>query len=519
MSNVNRHFAIFIRIVAALAVVGMFVYLIGQNLAPDGELTITSDLRSPAPFTSEPKPGERLERVTVVEGEPKMSVIKESPIYFDVKPPPGFDTIVQTVRYVNDSGAVLELGALASSLDEQFDLRPGESRLIDSLPWHRQRSGRLLLLERQHDYASIDDFYSDPPSRSRLAVWGTTAAGIPYSHSNYVQATKSWEKNVSLRGRHRLLTYIKDETLDISFTVQDMNRSLGADPVIVTVYAEGNEKPLARAVLDDDGNTNDDQRSSPLRTVAITATGLSEGAYQVEFTAPSDIFIRRLKSAQRLLVFADRLYLGDYVGYSDQIPSITVWSDGLRLSALTPHDEGLQTLKVNRKEMKLAEPLTPVVRFLPSDAGLSTITSPKRDVLLETDGVFALSEGSWFNPLPLKLDWFMGAEDLKARGIDYVLTAYQSPEESDGLKSVSAEYNTSKLARTKNGALRFLINVPGLIESQNEVRLASVSFTLRRQPSVGKEIWSRIWQMFTGDITEPESLVLPYGTSFEESPE
>ena len=253
--------------------------------------------------------------------------------------------------------------------------------------------------------------------------------------------------------------------------------------------------------------------------MAITATGLPEGAYQVEFTAPADVFIRRLKSAQRLLVFAERLCLGDYVGYSDRIPSITVWSDGRRLSVLTPHDEGRQTLMVNRKPMELAEPLAPVVRFFSPDAGLSSITSPKRDVLMETDGIFALSVDSWFNPLPLKLDWFMGMDDLKARGIDYILAAYQSPEEADGLKTVSAEYKASRLARTEDGAWRFLIDVPGLGESQNEVRLASVSFTLRRQPSSWKEIWSRIWQVFTEDAVEPGPLVLPHGASFDESPE
>ena len=161
--RVSRQFAVAVRVAAALVVVGFFAYLLGQNLVPDGELTVVSDLRNPAPFTSEPKPGDRLERLPVAEDGTKSSYLKDGPIYFDLKPPPGFDSVTQSVKYINDNGALLELGALASSVDEQFHLRPGESRLVDSLPWHRQRSGNLMLLEREHDYASVDQFYAEPP--------------------------------------------------------------------------------------------------------------------------------------------------------------------------------------------------------------------------------------------------------------------------------------------------------------------------------------------------------------------
>ena len=63
----------------------------------------------------------------------------------------------------------------------------------------------------------------------------------------------------------------------------------------MTVYAEGGDQPLAQSILADDGNTDSDQRSSGLRTVSVSAGGLAEGAYQVEFTASDDVFIRRLK--------------------------------------------------------------------------------------------------------------------------------------------------------------------------------------------------------------------------------
>ena len=506
-----------IRIAAASAVLGLLAFLAVQASVPEGSLSTVSDLVRPAPFVSEPKPSERLAAPVELAGDGRLFSLVDSPLYFDVTPPSAFDSITATVRYANRSGALLEIGALASTIDDQFELRPGENPLLDTLRWNRVRSGELTLLERTHRYASLDEFLRRPPDLSRVAVYRAKAA-VPYRPAAYRPAEQPREIEVSLRGRHRLLTYVAGESLNFTFYVQDMNRQAGADPVIVSVYRLGETEPLARSILADDGNTRDDQRSSKLRAVALTLTDPAPGVYQLEFTASNDVFIRKILTPQRKLVFADRLYLGDHVGYSDIVRPISVLVGGQNLTARAAHQESLQTLTVAGGQLALGEPQTRYGRRLPAASGPQTVISPRRDVLLETDGMFALSADDYFDPLPLIIDQYTSREDLDDRRIDYILTSYQEPETDGTLSQVQATFSTDKLALTDGGAYRFAVLAPGIGESQRDLRLASVAFTFNRGRLTWHNAVSRLVGMFSGRLSGGP-LVLTDGASYDESPE
>jgi len=510
-------YSLAIRAGAAAAVLGLLAFLAYQAAVPAGSLSTVSDLVRPAPFVSEPKPSERLASpVEGADGRPLFPLI-DSPLYFDVTPPSRFDSVTATVRYANNSGALLEIGALASSIDDQFELRPGANRLLDSLNWNRVRSGELTLLERGHHYASIDEFLRRPPDLGRLAVYRAKAA-VDYRPAGYRPAGQTREIEVSLRGRHRLLTYVDGEPLSFTFYVQDMNRQEGADPVIVSVYRLGETEPAARSILADDGNTSDDQRSSKLRAVALTLTDPAPGVYQLEFTASNDVFIRKLLTPQSKLVFAERLYLGDHVGYSDVVRPLRLLVEGQSLTARAAHLESLQTLTVAGGDLPLGEPQTRYSRRLPVGGGLQAVVSPLRDVLLETDGVFALSAADYFDPLPFTLNQFTTQADLDARHIDFILTGYQEPETDGTLYQARASFSADKLALTPGGAYRFAILAPGVSEMQHDLRLASVAFTFERGPLTWRNALSRLARMFSLRAAG-EPLVLTDGASYDESPE
>lgn len=500
-----------IRCLAGAALVIGLGLLAVRSFVPGGTLVATTDFAKPAPYVSAAKPSERLDLIATG-GRPVLG----SPVYLDLKPPSRFDDITLELRYVNSSGAFLELGALASTLDEQYDLRPAENRLLDALNWKRVTSGRLTLYERDGRYASVDEFLADPPPRSRLATYRAAAPGA-YRLVDYRPGSEPRQYDVSLRGRHRLLAYVENEPLSFAFVVQDMNRQAGADPVVVSVYREGTTEPLARTVLEDDGNALADQKSSGLRTVAISLTDPAAGLYQVEFTASADVFIRRTITPQRRWVFIDRLYLGDHVGYSDEVPPVTLTVSGQRLTARTSHQEGGQRLTVAGVALEVAEPLVKYSR--PLGFGPQAMTSPKRDVLLETDGVFALSPDCWFEPLPLAIGWYTRPEFLAERGIDYVLTSFEPPAESDdGVKTAMAVFSESKLARTADGAFRFAVIVPGLTESQHDVRLIAADFVMSRRPEGWRGAWNRLTRLFVGR-GEVAPLIITDGASYDESPE
>lgn len=499
-----------LRLGATAVTVVAAVFLLSRATVPEGRLSTTTDFSGPAPFLSEPKPSERItDPVVGVDGKTRRP-LTGTPLYLDLKPPAEFDSVTVTLRYANVGAPVVELAALASSPDGQYDVRGAEHRLLDSFGWESVTSGSLALYQRRQVYASVDGFLRQPPPASKLATY---RAEPPVAHrlEDYEPSETVRAIRASLRGGHRILTYVKGEPLSFSFSVQDMNRELGADPAFVNVFRLGDTTPLASARLDDDGSAADDQKASGLRTVAISLADPAEGAYRVEFTATPDVFIREIRTRQSKVAFEGRLFLGDYVGYSDQIPTASVWTDGSRLAARTPHAEGTQTLVVGAARLTLDQPN--VAGFADLDgAGLVRIDSPKRNVLLETDGTFAFSESAWFDPLPFRLDAHATREDLDRRGIDFVFASYAPPEREGETLETVATFDLSSLARTETGAYRFAISAPGAdAEEGIGLLLESATFALRRD-----SLWS--WGgLFGGSVEEETGFhILPYGVPYGE---
>lgn len=351
-----------------------------------------------------------------------------------------------------------------------------------SLTWKRLGSGSLNLLQRKVIYDSLDNFLANPPEASRVATYRSTL-NWPYRPTAYTPLSDTKTREVSLRGHHRILTYTDGEPLSFNFLVQDMNRQEGADPVTISVYREGEKDAVARTVLADDGNTTDDQKSSGLRTVAVSLSDPRVGLYRLEFTSSGDIFIRRLTTRQDKFVFLKRLYLGDHVGYSDQITPVTVLVGGRMIVARTAHDEGLQTLLVDGHDLVIRELNTRYFYRLGESQEPFSVTSARRDILIETDSVIALEPDDFFNPLPLELDWYLTAADLAVEGVDFIITDYESPSMADQWTVAEATFEVSQLATTENGAFRFAISAPGIGLTQNDLRLGSLTFVLYRQPT------------------------------------
>ncbi|PIY62163.1 hypothetical protein COY93_03755 [Candidatus Uhrbacteria bacterium CG_4_10_14_0_8_um_filter_58_22] len=502
-------FAWGIRLAAALAVAAVFVHVVFTAASPDGYLTVTTDLRSPSAFVSYPKP---IGRLHLDDGSPFRLI--GSPVYLDLKPPSPFETVTVRAEYVNRGQPLVEIGALSNRLDSQYDMRSVENRLVDSLNWSRLSSGRLNLLQRNRTYATLDDFLADPPNVSRVATY-RTGLSWPYRPEG-MPSDQPKTRVVSLRGHHRILTYTAGETLSFSFVVHDMNRQSGADPVTLSVFREGQETAVARTVLADDGNTADDQGSSPLRTVAVSVASPTPGLYRIEFTASDDVFIRELTTRQSKFVFLGRLYLGDHVGYSDLTLPLDVLAGGNTLTVRTAHTEGLQTIVVDGRPFEVQETNVRQDVRLGQVGRPVEVHLPRRDILLETGGVFALSEEDYFQPLPVELDWHMTSDDLDSAGIDFILTEYEFPELKGGLTAARTTFDFDRLAQTEDGAYRFALSAPGLSLTENDLRLKSVTFILHRPKTDWLTGLRRFWKGTGDDLSGSESIILTHGSSFGE---
>lgn len=512
---VHPAFRIAVRVLAVAVLLAALGMLFSRALVPDGRLSVTTDFVNPAPYVSMPKPSERLAPAErAADGSPRTPLIGD-PVFVDFSPPSRFDSVTVSLSYENAAHPAVEVGALASAIDGQFDVRPVENRVVDQLPWKRMTSGAVTLLDRRDRYASVDEFFRDPPTRDRVATYAADAP-LPYRIEDYRPATGTRDIEVSLRGHHRMLTYVKDEPFNVTFVVQDMNRQHGADPVTVSVYFEDRTEPVARTVLADDGNVRDDQRSSKLRQIPVSIVAPEEGTYKIEFTSSADVFIRKISTRQRKFVFVDKLYLGDHVGYSDLTPPITVFTDGMRLVARTPHAEALQALTVAGKRLALEQPNLRYIRQI-EGLGLAPIVSPKRSVLLETDGIFALSREDYFDPLPFPIEWYVTQADLEARGIEYVLANYEPPREDRGLRTGTVTFDMRGLAKTEEGAYRFVLSAPGIGETRQPLKLASMTFSLRRQPVTMWNALPRLFAAFRSQEERPADVV-PDGITYGEEP-
>lgn len=519
----NRHavhpaFAVAIRAAAATFTAGAVLFLLSRAVIPEGRLSTVTDFSGPAPFLSEPKPSARLAEADMDANGMITRAVAKSPLYVDIRPPAAFDTIAVELRYEASGRPAVEIGALASSLDDRFDVRPAEHAGIDALQWSRVSSGKLTLLQRDGRYASVDEFFHNPPRVSEVATY-LADARLPYRLEGYVPSGTARTFRPSIRGSARILAYAKDEPLSFSFALQDMNRMAGEDPAYVSVTRIGGDgKVLATAVLKDDGNTEANQKSVGLRTLSISLADPAEGAYRIILSTTSDVFIREIGTRQSKLVFEGTAYLGDHVGYSDQTQPVTLWTDARRLVMRTSHVEGLQTITAGGTQVIIDEPHLRYVTRLPGQP-LVAVRSPRRDVLFEADGTFAFSQSEWFDPLPFMLGPDTIPSDLEGRGIGYLLTSYEPPTFDGNDHLATAVFDTSALDKTADGDYRMAIIVPGVEDGQSEIRLRSATVTMRRTPLGWLDGIRRVFALFSEPQDDGAPKVFTEGASFGESPQ
>jgi hypothetical protein len=250
----------------------------------------------------------------------------------------------------------------------------------------------------------------------------------------------------------------------------------------------------------------------------VTLTGLPTGAYRVELVSSDDVFIRSIRTPLQKLVAEGRLYLGDHVGYSDRTPPVTLIADGTRLSAATAHPEGLQMLSVDGRPLTVDAQHAAAHATLGGTRSPREVVSPKRDVVLVTDGVFALALAQYFDPLPFAVQWYTDEAALADAGVRYVLTTEEAPVRDGDASVATVSFDTSELAVTPDGAYRFVISAPGLDEAGRTLLLSSLRATLTRPPS---SFMDAVRRLVAGPRRPPVEAgianIVPNGMSFGEN--
>ena len=297
-----------------------------------------------------------------------------------------------------------------------------------------------------------------------------------YRDSSYTPLNSSQQFDVSLRGSHEYVTYIKGETFRALITYQDINRTFGADEGYVRVYGEDGTVMLDKPIVDDGDGTEDQVYSS--RTIDLIGANWPEGVYRVELSGTSDIIWRKFVTSQRYMSFKNRLFIADDVGYlsTDRQTSFVTNSKSVVLETL--HADPAHSVAIG--DQTIAIPESHAKEYVSIiDGGLVSGRTSSGDVKMTGEGKFAFSKGSFFDPDPLALTVNTNIDDPS---LQYVLAKVPPVQMTDdGWRTASADFDLAKLEK-EFGAYKFAIGLPGLAVDEEFVDLHRVTVTFKKAP-------------------------------------
>jgi hypothetical protein len=449
--------------------------LLWIDIAPSGVREAVLEMGGYSPFIDRLLPDDRVSDLEVDEnGDALISILSE-PTYFSVhKPATDFQEIEVELLYQSEGQPLIEVGPRVDIVADAFEVAPLASELIESLDWQVIEEDGMRLFARNHDVTSISRFLDELPARSEIAVLGYELE-TPYRLSTYLPLGRTQTISMSLRGYHRYVTYLKNESFDLDVMYWDMNRTIGADDALVRVRNEEGEIWF-EAPLEDDGNVTENQLPQE-ETISIHESGWPEGVYQVELVGTSDIFWHTIATSQRYVTFLNQLFIGDDTGYLAEPRATTFYTDAKFIECETYHAEGVQTLTIGSEAIVL-NTSHEKVRTDIDESGILAGVTPCGDVKMTGDGLFSFSREAFFNPFPLSIG---GMTDLDERGINDVLTTVAEPTEEGEWQKASVTFSTDGIW-DENGDAKFVLSTPGIVEQDATVRLHEIRIRFLNEP-------------------------------------
>ncbi len=463
--------------------------LVKKDLVLSGSLSFSYDFSGDAPAITNLFPANRLSDVKRLKDAPEFwQEIKQEPVYFTVRLPQSFDTAEVEITYQNQNQPLVQLGLETLGEGEwNYEFKPLENQLLDNLPWFKLEGEDGSLWQREKKFLNWDHFLSELNRLKNLAAYHYPLQR-KFILEGYRPQVEDYYLSRALRGGYSFYTYLKNETLDFTFIVQDINRQVGPDSFTVNVYNNEGQKIYSRKETDDGWVTNLDPASKP-RTVEVKLAGLPEGVYRLELQAEDEIITRKIRTKQQYLTFIDRLYLADSSEYSDGLLNLdlrptTIYSTIPRLGFHTAHPEGLQTVGLNERQSLTLDKIHQDYFITPADMP-TYIYSPKNDLKIFGRGLMAFSKSMYFNPEIYDLrDLTLTPE------VAYLVSQYQTPKKIGEWKINRVKFDLNQ-AKVVNRKLRFVISSPELNQSGAVIPLKEIKVTLTKRPLTAGEIWPK----------------------------
>jgi hypothetical protein len=460
----------------------LFGGLLWHYLAPSGERVVRYEVGEVSPFVQRLLPDDRVSAVTEREGDSYVTLLDE-PVYFSVTPPAGnFETVALEIAFEPGGTPTFELGGLKDVAAQAFDFKPLANTLLEELDWTRHDlADGLAVFSRDPNSEAYRTFLETPPDRAVVATYRATFP-TPFRMAAYAPLGARQKFDVSLRGSHELLTYVKGEDFQFRPMYTDINRTYGADEGFVRVYDENNNL-MTEFVIRDDGNIYDNQEPSAKTFVDLEGLAWPEGVYRIVLTGTSDMVWRSFETSQRYLVLKNRVFLSDDVGYLPAPRATTLFTNAERVTLETQHKEGIQTVMVGGDRL-VVEQVGPKYSLMVPGTGVVELKSPVGDVKITGEGKYAFSRQSFFDPDPLPVNAFT---DLEDSAVEHVLATLAPVREVDGWRVATGEFETDTLA-VENGAYKFTLSAPGIHDNLGQVSVHAINVTFKKSSASATDL-------------------------------
>jgi hypothetical protein len=461
-------FRILFNLLGIIIIITGIFSLIEKDLVLNGKLTIESDLSEKLPMMSILFPEHRVEK------EDDHYIIQDEPIYFTVRSPIKFTQAEVDIEFQNGTQEIIGLGVATEEEGWNFESHTLYNETLNNINWYNMSDGVNTLYQKNKKFNDIDEFLEVSNSIEGVGAYDFDL-GENFTLPNYQPSNEEKIIDNCLRGKHEFYTYIKDEALDFTFKIQDINRTDGEDPLIIFVYNSRNKKIYSKIISDDGLISKIDPASDP-RYVSIYIPNLEEGVYKVELSTNDDIFIREIKTKQQKLVFIDRLYLCDSKEYNDgfvdlNLEASEVYTNGRLISFYTAHTAGLQTVSLDNTGISIYKKHEWIKAY--SNPKLSRIYIPKNDLKVSCRGIFSLEKEHYFNPEIINLKDYSDIEE-----VNYIIAKYQKPDElKNGWLKNKIVFNLDK-AKIEEGNLKFMLSSPNLDSKNNNFKINSLKVKL-----------------------------------------
>jgi hypothetical protein len=463
-------------------IIGLFLFIFYGYFAISGHLSITYNVCDKPTLISLLTPSGR-----VLDAEKNQKTgdcyqrLTGEPIYFSASVPRSFNEAEVTLTYKNPEQNIIELG-LEKTIAENYELQPMENKFIDDSLWDKLTSDNYILLQKNNNYKSVEDFTSNIPLNAKIATYHYSPE-YNFKIDNYQPSNSILEINKALRGKHVFYTYLKNEDLDFAFAYQDLNWSFPQENFIVRVYKDETE---LTTVFEPSTDTNEHEKR-------VQLTGLGGGLYKIVLDISDDIIIKKITTKQHLLVAKDKLFLVDNEAYGLETKPSTVYSNSDEFLFKTDHESGLQDVNIAGEDLSVNKLGGYILHRLEeyNVGSFKEISIPKNDLLIQGYGYFSFNKEDFFDP-DYGIDVFRSEMDIEQ--YDYIIADnYISPDTQAGWKTATAKYNLDGVLGDRKN-LNFAISAPGLADTKDDILIKDINITLKRDPITFKYLWNKIFK-------------------------